>query len=110
MALDGARLRPGVDCALDAGHGGVPCVVNVAGLELDLHYLSALFYERKCINFEGGIFFARRKGAYGVVDVGTDHETVTTAIVAVVNGNDVAGLFIVRCVHLCVHMGERVEV
>jgi len=46
------------------------------------------------------------RGAYGVVDVGTDHETVTTAIVAVVNGNDVAGLFNVRCVHLCVHMGE----
>lgn len=43
VALDGARLGPGVDCALDAGHGGVPCVVNVAGLELDLNYLSALF-------------------------------------------------------------------
>jgi hypothetical protein len=42
MALDRARLRPGVDCALDAGHGGVPRVVNIAGLELDLDYLPAL--------------------------------------------------------------------
>ena len=43
VALDGVRLGPGIDCALDAGHGGVPCVVNVAGLELDLDYLPALF-------------------------------------------------------------------
>lgn len=42
VALDGARLGPGVDCALDAGHGRVPCVVNVAGFELDLDYLPAL--------------------------------------------------------------------
>jgi len=34
--------------------------------------------------------------AYGVVDVGTNHETFTTAISTVVDGNDVAGLFIVR--------------
>lgn len=32
--------------------------------------------------------------AYGVVDVGTNHETITTAISTVVDGNDVAGLFI----------------
>jgi hypothetical protein len=38
--------------------------------------------------------------AYGVVDVGTDHETFATAIGTVVDGNDVAGLFIVR-IHLC---------
>lgn len=43
VALDGARLGPGIDCALDAGHGGVPCVVDLAGLELDLNYLPALF-------------------------------------------------------------------
>jgi len=43
-------------------------VVNLAGLELDLDYLPA-----------------------GVVDVGTDHETFTTAISTVVDGNDVAG-------------------
>jgi len=36
------------------------------------------------------------ESAYGVVDVGTDHETFTTAIGTVVDGNDVAGLFIVR--------------
>lgn len=42
VALDGAGLRPRVDCALDAGHGGVPCMVNIAGLELDLDYLPAL--------------------------------------------------------------------
>jgi hypothetical protein len=42
MALDSARLRPGVDCALDAGHGGVPCMENLAGLELYLNYLPAL--------------------------------------------------------------------
>jgi hypothetical protein len=34
--------------------------------------------------------------AYGVVDVGTDHETFATAIGTVVDGNDVAGLFILR--------------
>jgi hypothetical protein len=39
---------------------------------------------------------AREGSAYGVVDVGTDHETVATAISTVVDGNDVAGLFIVR--------------
>lgn len=43
------------------------------------------------------------KGAYGVVDVGTDHETVTAAISTMVDGNDVAGLFIVRA---CVRMGR----
>jgi hypothetical protein len=42
------------------------------------------------------------ESAYGVVDVRTDHETVATAICTVVDGNDVAGLFIVR-------MGGRVE-
>jgi hypothetical protein len=36
------------------------------------------------------------ESAYGVVDVGTDHETFTTAISTMVDGNDVAGLFIVR--------------
>jgi hypothetical protein len=36
-----------------------------------------------------------RGGHYGVVDVRTDHETVATAICSVVDGNDVAGLFIV---------------
>jgi hypothetical protein len=46
------------------------------------------------------------KGAYGVVDVGTDHETVTTAISTVVDGNDVAGLFIVRA---CVWGGRGRE-
>ena len=46
VALDGARLGPGIDCALDAGHGGVPRVVNLAGLELDLNYLPALFCHR----------------------------------------------------------------
>jgi hypothetical protein len=34
------------------------------------------------------------ESAYGVVNVGTDHETFTTAINTVVDGNDVAGLFI----------------
>ena len=43
MALNCAWLRPGVDCALDAGHGGVPCVENFAGLKLDLDYLPALY-------------------------------------------------------------------
>ena len=42
MALDRARLRPGVDCALDAGHGGVPCMVNITGLELDFNDLPSL--------------------------------------------------------------------
>ena len=42
-----------------------------------------------------------RGNAYGVVDVGTDHETVTTAVVSVVDGNDVAGLF-----SLCVLCAE----
>lgn len=44
VALDGMRLGPGVDCALDAGHGGIPCLVNIAGLELDLDYLPALYF------------------------------------------------------------------
>ena len=47
MAFDRARLRPGVDCALDAGHGGVPCMVNFARLELDFDYLPALYNKRK---------------------------------------------------------------
>ena len=42
MTLDGAWLRSRVDCTLDAGYGGVPCVVDVTGLELDLDYLPAL--------------------------------------------------------------------
>jgi hypothetical protein len=46
VALDGARLGPGVDCALDAGHGGIPCVVDFTGLELDLDYLPALYFYR----------------------------------------------------------------
>lgn len=50
----------------------------------------------------------RWKRAYGVVDVGTDHETFTTAMGTVVDGYDVTGLFIVRCV-LCVRM-QWVEV
>jgi hypothetical protein len=59
------------------------------------------------INIEGGSFFARWKGAYGVVDVGTDHEAVTTAICTMVDGNDVAGLFIVRLCCVCVCGGQR---
>lgn len=43
MALDGVRLRPRVDCALDAGHGWVPCVINISRLKLDLNYLPALY-------------------------------------------------------------------
>ena len=61
MALDGARLGPSVDCALDAGHGGVPCLVNLTGFELDLDYLPALFFSKKKkkeradnVNVEGG--------------------------------------------------------
>jgi hypothetical protein len=42
VALDGARLWPRVDCALDAGYAGIPCVVNIARLKLDLDYLPAL--------------------------------------------------------------------
>lgn len=44
VALDCARFGPGVYCALDAGDGGVPRVVNFAGLELDLDYLPPLFF------------------------------------------------------------------
>jgi len=44
MALDGARLRPCVNCALDAGHGRVPCVVDVACPETDFDYLPSLYY------------------------------------------------------------------
>ena len=67
MALDRARLRPGVDCALDAGHGGVPRMVNITGLELDFNYLpslnaSAYISEKK--NSEDG-----RDEAYGIVVV-----------------------------------------
>jgi hypothetical protein len=42
VSLDGVGLRPRVDCALDAGYGGVPCLINIAGLELNLDYLPAL--------------------------------------------------------------------
>jgi len=38
--------------------------------------------------------YERVKSAYGVVDVRTDHETITAAISTMVDGNDVAGLFI----------------
>jgi len=42
VALDGVGLRPRVDCALDTGYGGIPSVVNISRLELDLDYLPTL--------------------------------------------------------------------
>ena len=52
------------------------------------------------------------KSAYGVVDVRTDHETITTAISTMVDGNDVAGLFIhsFSFVHCAVMNYGEVEV
>lgn len=46
MALDGVGLRPRVDCALDAGDGRVPCVIDIARFELDFDYLPALWIGR----------------------------------------------------------------
>ena len=42
VALDGAGLGSRVDRALDTGHGGVPRLIYISGLELDLDYLPAL--------------------------------------------------------------------
>jgi hypothetical protein len=42
VALDGARLGSRVDRTLDAGHGWVPCVINVSRFKLDLNNLPAL--------------------------------------------------------------------
>jgi len=68
VALDGVRLRPRVDCALDAGHGWVPCVINIAGLKLDLNYLPA-----------------------GVVDVRTNDEAFATTVIAMLDSDDITG-------------------
>ena len=42
VALDGAGLGSRVNRALHTGHGWVPRLINVSGLELDLDYLPAL--------------------------------------------------------------------
>lgn len=42
MALDGVGLRPRVDCTLNTGHGGVPSLVDISRLKLNLDYLPAL--------------------------------------------------------------------
>lgn len=54
VALDGARLGSSVDCTLDAGHGWVPCVVNVSRFKLDLNNLPALQNKIKNAQSEAG--------------------------------------------------------
>lgn len=50
VALDSAGLGSRVNRALDTGHGGIPCLVYISGLELDLNYLPALQNRRTTLS------------------------------------------------------------
>ena len=50
VALDSAGLGSRVNRALDTGHGRIPRLVYISGLELDLNYLPALQNRRTTLS------------------------------------------------------------
>lgn len=87
-----ARREIGESRRVDRGRRDIPCIVDLAGLDLDFDDLSALQARRKRFSSDNGGKGGGGGGAHSVVDVGANYEPLLPAVDAVADGDDVAGL------------------